>query len=801
MRYIESENIFVLSTQEFTKLARLKMPSYTPTEYESIPLAEWEETARHGGAVSFNPDLLSKVSLTGEFNSGGYNFRIEGECYADKEGNIFHFTKKQDIHTALREDLKKEAKGEGYILGYLFTLNSSEERVNLNIIALSKHSSEPVIIKESVEKKKLLLFFNRCKENAHIFALPEIERVSVRTPYMKKLKFPYRKPRQGQLEFMQTVYKNLTRGTTLFATAPTGTGKTVSALYPAVKALGKGKGDKIFYLTPKKTTALAAKKCIEDMSGQAANIRAEVLFAKEGGCQRGLLCRMSKKLCPTTASTALSRAVLKLYSLNISVVTEEDIQKISAEFTVCPYELALSYSELCDIVIADFNHLFDPSVHLRRYFESKGEWLFLIDEAHNLPQRAREMFSAELSDKYIKSLSENPLIGEHSDIHGTVQKFADGFFEILYPIVKDEIRTFSNGEKRGAISLKEVPYQLTELALRAYEEIKSATDTLRKCDDTDSLKRLLCLREYGIGINKFLSAISRFDSSYELFIFCDDTELRAKIFCIDPGKELSQCIDSGKSAVYFSATLTPIEYYRCIMGADRTSDSLEVLSPFTEEQLSVSIVDNISTRLFQREDTLMAVLRIIAASVSPKRGNYMVFCPSFSYAKLIHGAFKQKYPRIKALLQKQEMTQEEKTEFLDAFRSQSGAYLVGFCVLGGIFSEGIDLTGESLIGAVVIGTGLPSVSYEGEAVSAFYQEKYERGKEFAYICPGINKVLQAAGRVIRTETDRGVIVLIDDRFNSPIYKKSMPSLWKGLKFFADPKLLKAQIEKFWKSFE
>jgi Rad3-related DNA helicase len=249
--------------------------------------------------------------------------------------------------------------------------------------------------------------------------------------------------------------------------------------------------------------------------------------------------------------------------------------------------------------------------------------------------------------------------------------------------------------------------------------------------------------------------------------------------------------------VLFSATLSPLGYYRETLGGERSDETLEVSSPFAPEQLSVSIMDKISTRYSEREDTLLAIVRTIAATVSAKRGNYMVFTPSFEYNEALAKAFELKYPKLHIITQKKNMTAKEKSEFLDEFKKDDASYLIGFCVMGGIYSEGVDLAGDSLIGAVIVGIGMPSLSYEREAIAEYYQEKYEEGKQYAYIYPGFHRVLQAAGRVIRRESDRGVIVLIDDRFADPLYKKSVPQLWHGLKFVADAKGLRMLLDKFW----
>ena len=292
-------------------------------------------------------------------------------------------------------------------------------------------------------------------------------------------------------------------------------------------------------------------------------------------------------------------------------------------------------------------------------------------------------------------------------------------------------------------------------------------------------------------------ALASFDTGYRLLVFCYGEVLSFKLLCIDASGEIQRRIDKGAGAVFFSATLTPLDYYRSILSTDTSAELLEVDSPFDPSQLSVSIMDRISIRYSERERTLPAVCRVIAATLSARRGHYMVFAPSFEYAQALYESFAAKYPKIKSMLQGKNMTAAEKEEFLAAFSRESGTYLVAFCVMGGIYSEGIDLAGDSLIGSVVVGIGMPSLSYEREVMAEYFEEKYESGKQYAYVYPGMNRVFQAAGRVIRREDDRGVIVLIDDRFADPIYKKSIPTLWEGMQYVSDAKDLRLELDKFW----
>ena len=284
-----------------------------------------------------------------------------------------------------------------------------------------------------------------------------------------------------------------------------------------------------------------------------------------------------------------------------------------------------------------------------------------------------------------------------------------------------------------------------------------------------------------------------------MFVFFENGKIRAKLYCLDTGPIIKKRLELGHGSVLFSATLSPLGYYREILGGDRSDEMLEVKSPFATDQLSVVIMDKISTRYSEREDTLSAVCRVIAATVSARRGNYMIFSPSFAYSDALSSAFSAKYPKVKVISQKKNMTAREKSDFLAEFEKEDGSYLIAFCVMGGSFSEGVDLVGERLIGSVVVGVGIPSLSYEREAIAAYYDERFDEGKQYAYIYPGMNRVFQSAGRVIRSETDRGIIVLIDDRFDDPLYKKSLPDLWSGVKFISGATELKDELVKFWQN--
>ena len=793
MRYEPENNILHVDVREAVAYARRGISGYTVADEDEPSFG------KEGFPGGFSPDDYRELSLSCEIE--GYRLSITAHYLSADKNEISILCPVASMGERRGKEAKKQFRGEAFLAAAVYA-EAEKERTGLeiphalyrlNCVFYSADTRETLTEAEEVGYSQLASFKNKCFSALPDAIRAEIERVTVRVPSMKNVRFPYGKPRDGQDEFIRTAYKTMARGGCLYAMAPTGTGKTVSALFPAVRAIGNGKCDKVFYLTPKTTTAEAARDCLSTLADTGAVIRSITLIAKDRLCRRGTVCREAKRLCPTFKENRMSEAVMALFNVNIANVTPEDVSRFAADFSVCPYELSLTYSELCDVIICDFNYLFDPAVYIRRFFSFGGRFTFLIDEAHNLPERAREMYSAEISADELTC----DMLSELSVLRREAAIAEAAFVDAVYPLVKDEIRYDKDEIPHGAYHGSNVPGEIYRIFDRLVTVGEEELYNSYSAKDDEKDARIAYIREYLYKIKKFHAALSRFDDGFELLVFLDGDRLRAKIYCLDTGGVIRSRIELGQSAVFFSGTLSPISYYRSVLGGDRTSAVLAVDSPFAKEQLSVTVMNKITTRYSEREDSLLAICRVIAATLSAKRGNYMIFSPSFAYSEALCEAFRKKYPKIRIILQKPHMTDKEKADFLAEFSHGGGGYLAAFCVMGGIYSEGIDLVGDKLIGAVVVGIGMPALSYEREAIAAYYQEKLESGTEYAYLYPGMNRVLQAAGRVIRSENDRGVIVLIDDRFDDPLYKKIVPKLWDGMQFLGDAKLLKERLEEFW----
>ena len=791
MKHIASENRILISLDEFVSIARRRISPTLPTD-ENEP-----ELSAASKAALLTYGITDRERIEYDFVTDGVSFRIVG--YADKieNGTLTLVKVTTGTTAAVKKAEKAQARGEGFILAKALLESGNLDCVTLKIIYVNEVSGEDEENEETIDKRTLDAFFKKCADAVSVYAKPEIERVTERVPSMKAMRFPYDGVRDGQDEFIRKAYRALVKGNTLFACAPTGTGKTVSVIYPAIKAIGDDKCDKVFYLTPKGTTAEAAKDCLELFTEAGAKIKAIVLTSKEKSCPMGLVCRESLSACEMAKCNKIAEAVMEVHRLGKCVIEINDLTEIAKKHLVCPYELELAYSELCDVVICDFNYLFDPVVYIRRFFTEGGRYALLVDEAHNLVDRGREMYSAELSVNDLNALIEKEEIGALSRLRQILPKSKEDITEALMPLIKDEMRKDESGADIGATHLSYVPGALYGIISDIHSALEDEAELNQRSHDEEKYARLKIIRDLLYKVKKVAKSLESFDTGYRFIIYYSGGVLSFKVLCIDAAAEMQKRISKGSGAIFFSATLSPLGYYKSVLSDDKYADTLEVNSPFDPSQLSVSIMDRVSIRYSERSRTLPAVCRVIAATLSAKRGHYMVFSPSFEYAEAIYREFTAKYPKIRCMLQSKSMSVKEKNDFLSAFSKNEESYLVGFCVMGGIYSEGIDLAGDTLIGAVVVGIGIPSLSYEREVIAEYFEEKYEEGKQYAYVYPGMNKVFQAAGRVIRREDDKGVIVLIDDRFADPIYKKSIPNLWDGMQYVSDAKPLRAELDKFW----
>ena len=631
------------------------------------------------------------------------------------------------------------------------------------------------------------------------------DREQNRLPSVHSGRFPYPAVREGQDIMLRECYRAIRGGKRLFVEAPTGTGKTVSSLYPAVRALGEGYCDKIFYLTAKASTRREAYGASAAIYEAGSRLRTLVLSSREEICVNGRAksdrAGISRHCNPADCPRAVNfyekcqRAIEYILEKQ-SGYPRTSIEEVAEKFEICPYEFELELSEYCDIIICDYNYVFDPMVHLRRYFdgESDERYALLVDEAHNLVDRACAMYTAEMN---LSELSAAYVLA--SEIDEDWEKKFEPLERLIVAVqgcrrlCSDTLLTDEEGVERGY-------YVNSQQMILLDREVNSCIACLEKwvhahqgeCGEAELSGVISTLKRYQ-------TVSEAYDSHFTTFVEVDGEEITVRQICRDASLLLDAVMNRARSTVLFSATLTPLDYFVDILGGGKGAKRLSLPSPFDPRQTCLVTATGVSTRYGDREKTAKKIASLIAATVSGKRGNYMFYFPSYDYMEIVYDIFSQKWPKVLTVKQERGMTLSAREAFLDSF-ADTGELRVGFCVLGGSFSEGVDLPGRRLIGVGIVGVGLPGLSSERNLLKEYYDDTRESGYDYAYTYPGMNRVLQAAGRVIRRESDCGVIVLMDDRYATPQYKFLFPDHWLNAKSATNAAELANIVSDFWNKF-
>lgn len=601
----------------------------------------------------------------------------------------------------------------------------------------------------------------------------------IRQASIKTLPFPY-SYRNGQKQLVTDVYRTIARKKTLFLQAPTGVGKTISTIYPAVKAVGENLGDKIFYLTAKTITANVAKETFDLLEKQGYRAKTVQITAKEKMC----LCETMEcnpDNCPYSKGhyDRVNDAVYELLQTE-QMFTREGLRAHAQTYQVCPFEMCLDMASWADNIICDYNYVFDPNVYLKRFFQEgiKGDYIFLVDEAHNLVERGRQMYSAALVKEDFLAIKK--LLKPYSAaIEKELNKCNKLFLE--YKRECDSYQIYDN--------IGTMIFALMRLAAKM-------DDFLQKRDEFAGRDEVL---EFYFSLRNFLAIYECVDEHYVIYTQ-HDTEGRfvLKLFCVDPSAQLQGRIDRANATVFFSATLLPIQYYKKLLSTKTDNYAVYAQTIFLQEQRLLLIANDVSSKYTRRGNEEYArIAAYLAQTVQARCGNYMIFFPSYAFLNAVYEVFMQQYSACaETIRQESSMREDEREAFLEAFEENRECSLAAFCVMGGIFSEGIDLKREKLIGVLVVGTGLPQVGIEREILKHYYDANGENGFDYAYRFPGMNKVLQAAGRVIRTAEDVGVIELLDERFLQSEYRALFPREWQQREICGIGQL-QEKLQKFW----
>ena len=600
---------------------------------------------------------------------------------------------------------------------------------------------------------------------------------------IQKLEFPF-DYREGQKELAADVYRTIYRRKNLFIQAPTGTGKTMSTIYPSVRAVGEGLAEKIFYLTAKSITATVALDAFRILGGKGYQAKTVLITAKEKMC----VCEemdCNPQNCPY-AEGHFDRVNDAVYELLTSTdeMSREVLEEQARKWNVCPFEMALDVSQWVDAVICDYNYVFDPNAHLKRFFGDgvKGEYLFLIDEAHNLVERGRTMYSSSICKEDFLKIKKLVKYGEPKLV-SALESCNKQLLELKRECDGCQILN----------SVSHVYIKLLSLMTKLEEFIED-------CKDEVIRKEVL---EFYFGIRNFIYIHDRQDENYLIYSeLSEEGKFYLHLFCVNPAGCLQEYMGKANSTILFSATFLPINYYKKLLSTTKEDYAIYAESPFEPGKRLLLLGNDVSTKYTRRgPEMYRKYAEYVMHVIKGRTGNYIAFFPSYRFLEKVWEVFMElPQEQIEVVVQSQYMTEQEREEFLKKFEQERAHSLIGFCVMGGVFSEGIDLTEDKLIGAMVIGTGLPQVCLERELLKYYFDRKNLNGFDYAYLYPGMNKVLQSAGRVIRTDQDRGVITLLDDRFMDRQCQEVFPREWNDFQI-CNSENIEEKIAKFWKAEE
>ncbi len=707
----------------------------------------------------------TEVFLKKTIDYPGYSVTVEGRADGIScEDGLFTIEEIKTVERVggIEDELTPLHRAQGMCYAYFYACDNDLPEIGVRIIYVD--------IKTGEQKSFLLLhtfnelenFFQNALDIYNYFLDFTFHWQKKRGESSRTLTFPYERFRNGQRELAGAVYRTIMSSSkenrqTLLVRAPTGTGKTISTLFPAVKAMGEGAGDRIFYLTAKTTTREIAANTVTHMRAAGLLCKSIVITSKEKICINDVFnCSPRECLYAFGHYDHVNSALQYILKLQDDF-SAPIIRSVAEQRRVCPFELQLDLSLWCDIIICDYNYLFDPLVCLKRYFADYGDFIFLIDEAHNLLERGRDMYTCGITKKGISA--GRKLVKDHSA----------PLSKALLALTKELGTAAANIPEDEKYTHLPLPH--TSLIDRLELVIEHSNLFLNDHDIPADIKE--GYKELYFEMSAFLKIHEMYTEDSHVTYLEKREGLTYKLMCTDPSKLLYSSYKKGRTTVLFSATLYPTDYWGRTLGASEDKP-LVLPSPFSTDNRLIFIANDVCTTYQRRERYFVRIAEYINTLFIIKPGNYMIFFPSYKYLEDVYTVLTSDYSALPILKQEREFGDYERDAFLARFNEETP--VIGLCVIGGVFGEGIDLTADRLIGAVVVGVSLPLITNERELIKQRFDLE-NKGFDYAYVYPGMSKVAQAAGRVIRTETDRGVILLLDERFLRPQYSALFPPEW------------------------
>ena len=726
-------------------------------------------------------DYLAEFPLKLSMNVDEVNIVLEGRAdgvikRSEKEYVIDEIKTTVEELKIFHDDNLEWHLGQAKCYAYMFAKLTNLEYIGIKL----------TYIRQGKEKEQLIdsYYFNIAELEQFVMNLLEeylsfyniiFNKQEERNTSIESLNFPFDKYRKGQRELAKYAYAITKKRGRLFVEAPTGIGKTISTLFPFIKAIKDDEDSKIFYLTAKTSGKEAAHQAIKILKEKGLSLSDIIITAKDKICFcKGKACNPEE--CPYTKQyynkiqTVLRYALLNYDDFDLATITN-----LAYENQICPFEFELDLSLFCDVIICDYNYLFDPISYMKRYFdEDTSSFLALIDEAHNLVDRSRDMYSASLSYKMFIEARKSV---RHSKLHKlklALSKMNKMFKEY-------------EGKEEGNYILEDF-YEYT------YKTISSFITTMQDVNKNENKEMSKELLTFYLEVNRFSRMLELVNDHYLTYYQVTKDDLLIHLACLDASSFLRDSLRGLRGSVIFSATLSPIEYYVDMLGGKKEDAQLLLPSPFPRENLKIIIAPNVSIRYKNRDSSYQKVADYIKGFVKNKVGNYFIFLPSYEYLTNLMPYIDLE--GIDIYEQQKDMSDEDKQVFLDNFKPHPERTTLGFVIVGGAFGEGVDLVSDRLIGAVIVGIGMPKINFVSNQISEYYDKKEQSGYNYAYLNPGMNKVMQAIGRVIRSETDKGAVLLIDERYLNNEYRDLFKSEWQEYEVAFTPKEVSDILQDF-----
>ncbi|MEK3797320.1 ATP-dependent DNA helicase [Peribacillus sp. FSL H8-0477] len=717
-----------------------------------------EGTAAHQKLQSlYHEEDRKEVYLQTELTYRDMIFKIDGRCdgllKANERITIDEIKSTLDWES-VTENTYPVHWAQAKCYAFMYAEDTDLQEIQVQLTYVHPKSETIKVFQQTFLKTELAAFMKNLLKGIYPFAKWKSNHGNERRKSIEELKFPFQEYRHGQRKLAGAVFKTIGESKTLFAYAPTGIGKTISTIFPALKAMGENQLTKVIYVTAKTIARESAEDTYAVLVKQGLKAKVVTITAKDKICfHEEETCNPNE--CPFAQGyyNRLNEALLDVLE-HEQLINRPIIEMYARKHTLCPFEFSLDLAYQADAIVCDYNYFFNPRVSLKRFDEKKRSVL-LVDEAHNLVDRGREMFSAELIKSTFLSVKRSFI--SHKALSKAAKEINAWFI------------TIRKQAEQQSWTEDTLPDGLLDLLNHFVEEAERLLITQISLDDS-------VLLETYFGVQSFLRIAKLYDTHYQTFYRVTKSEVEVKLFCLDPSHALDQMASSFKARVYFSATLHPLPFFTEMLGGKEGDYSITVASPFRKEQNDVYIKP-LSTRFHDREKSYRPIIRLIEKMLEGKTGNYLIYFPSYQYMNAVFTEFKAVFSDD-CMMQTSGMSEEERAAFLDAFQERDKGLFVGFAVLGGVFAEGINLIGNRLNGVFIIGVGMPQLGEERELMNKHFQRRGKNGFDYAYTYPGMNKVLQAGGRLIRSEQDYGMVILVDDRYLTAKYQGLLPEMWR-----------------------